>query len=115
MRRARRPVALAGEELRRAPAIEAREIEPDEFADGTDVLVEPPELGTGLGTRGATEARTEGIEENGIRLIEQCRLIVFVIGGGRRIGAVGIEPHLLWPERAHMQPHGGRTGPAVED
>ena len=110
----RSSVTLAKEKERRAPALVACEIEPDEFAESFDVTFDAEKFLGQLGVGGAAEAGLHGIDEHDIALVQQAMGIVRdAIGRGWQ-QAIGQHRDPPRSQRAHMKPDGRRPRAAVE-
>lgn len=112
VRRARRPVALADEELRTVPAVGDRQVSLDERREGAGVLIDPID---GLGVVGAAVAGPRRVDEDKVSDVEQAVVVVDQTIGRGRCGRRVRGNDAPGAEGAQMQPHGRRAGAAVVD
>ena len=110
----RRAVALAHQEQRRAPALVAGEVEPDELSHRLDVPLDAPELLPQLRLGGAAVARAHGVDEDDVGQIQPGMLVVHQLVGRRRHHAVLAHLHPLGSHRPEMKPDGSGARAAVE-
>ena len=69
-------VAFAGDEERRVPRVEAREIDADELGDRRDVAERVVELRAVLRPRRPAEPGADRVDEDEIRMLEPRRVVV---------------------------------------
>jgi hypothetical protein len=113
-RRAEDAVAFAAEIFRREPAFVPRGPEPDEFADGIEVGGIAEKLVGLFVLHRAAETGGHRINEHQIAAVQNGILVVHQAERRRRQRAVLVHLHAARAERAEVQPHGRRAGPAVE-
>ena len=108
-------VALARDELRRAPALLTSEPHADEFAHGRNVLLHAQKLIHLLRVLRMAETCVHGINENQVRRIQQTeRILHETPRRSRRSQSIGRQFHLLRSKGPQMHPHAAGSRAAVE-
>ena len=110
----RRAIAFADQEKRRHPAFILAEIEPDKFADRSDIAAKSEELLPELGLCRSRISRADRIDKDEIGVSEPRPGIVLHLVGRRRHHPVIEHLHPTRSKRSKVQPNARRTWSAVE-